>query len=80
MEGIVELARALGRLEQRMDELEAFVRNPAKKDPGTAGPCIATMRGVPVEEKTDEMTPDKLLQQGIDNIMSYQWPPAGEGK
>ena len=22
------------------------------------------------------MTADKLLQQGIDNIMSYQWPPA----
>lgn len=75
MEGIVELARALGRLEQRMDELEALVRNPAKEDPGTAGPCIATM--VPVEEETDEMTPDKLLQQGIDNIMSHQWPPVG---
>ena len=31
-------------------------------------------------EKEDEMTPDKLIQQGIDNIMGYQWPPAAEGK
>ena len=79
MDGMIELAIAVGRLENRVSELEKQLKD-AKKEPfSAAGPCIATFRSVPVEEKTDEMTADKLIQQGIDNIMGYQWPPA-EGR
>ena len=75
MDGMIELAIAVGRLEQRVNELERQLQEAVS----APEPCIATMHGVQVEEKTDEMTPDKLIQQGIDNIMGYQWPPA-EGR
>lgn len=76
MDGMIDLAIAVGRLEQRVSELEKQLQE-ARKEPASAPePCIATMHGVQVEEKTDEMTADKLIQQGIDNIMGYQWPPA----
>lgn len=79
MDGMIELAIAVGRLEQRVNELEKQLQE-AKKEPVSAPePCIATMRCVQAEGKADEMTPDKLIQQGIDNIMGYQWPPA-EGR
>lgn len=67
MEGIIELAIAVGRLENRVSELEKkLAERPA-----------APIAPDPVAN--DKMTPDKLLQQGIDNIMGYQWPPAREG-
>lgn len=76
MDGIIELAIAVGRLENRVSELERMLRQ-AKQDVLKDPPPVVT----PVfGEKEDEMTPDKLIQQGIDNIMGYQWPPAAEGK
>ena len=79
MDAVIELAIAFGRLEQRVNELEKQLQEARKEAVPVSESCIATLRGVQVEEKTDEMTPDKLIQQGIDNIMGYQWPPA-EGR
>lgn len=79
MDGLIELAIAVGRLEQRVNELEKQLQETKKEAVPATEPCIATLRGARVEEKSDEMTPDKLIQQGIDNIMGYQWPPA-EGR
>ena len=79
MDAVIELAIAFGRLEQRVNELEKQLEEAKKEAVPASEPCIATLRGVQVEEKTDEMTPDKLIQRGIDNIMGYQWPPA-EGR
>lgn len=79
MDGIVELAVLVGRLEHRIEELEKRlqqIKQPAPQDPPDV---IATFRGKPVEGPIDDVTPDKLLQQGIDNIMGYQWPPRKEG-
>lgn len=67
MEGIIELAIAVGRLENRISELE-------KKLAERPAPPIVV--DPPADDK---MTPDKLLQQGIDSIMGYQWPPARGG-
>ena len=80
MDGMIELAIAVGRLENRVSELEKQLKD-AKRDPvSSAEPCIATLRGVPVEVKTDEMTADKLIQQGIDNIMGYPWNITAGGR
>lgn len=79
MDGIIELAIAVGRIEQRVSELEKQLQEARKEPVSAPEPCIATLRGVQAEEKTDEMTTDKLIQQGIDNIMGFQWPPA-EGR
>lgn len=76
MDGIIELAIAVGRLENRVSELEKLVRQAKQAAPQDPPPVVTPVFG----EKEEEMTPDKLIQQGIDNIMGYQWPPAGEGK
>lgn len=80
MDGIIELAIAVGRLEQRVSELEKLLKEERKEQAAVLNPCVATLHGAASEETSDEMTPDKLIQQGIDNIMGYQWPPAAEGK
>ncbi len=71
MDGLIELAIAVGRLEARIDALEkrsyTVDRTPAPEIKASFG------------DESHEMTPDKRLQEGIDNIMGYQWPPAGEG-
>lgn len=71
MDGIIELAIAVGRLEQRVRELEEKLE---KKEEASPPPPVVT----PSFGEEDKMTADKLLQQGIDNIMGYQWPPAKE--
>lgn len=75
MDGMIELAIAVGRLENRVSELEKLMKATKQNIPADPPPVVTPVFG----EKPDEMTPDKLLQQGIDNIMGYQWPPA-EGR
>lgn len=75
MDGMIELAIAVGRLENRVSELERMLRQTKQDVPKDPPPVVTPVFG----EKEDEMTPDKLIQQGIDNIMGYQWPPA-EGR
>lgn len=33
-----------------------------------------------LEQQSDEVSPGSLIQQGIDNIMGFQWPPAKGGE
>ena len=64
MDGIIELAIAVGRLEQRVKELEQRGQGPKY----TVSPIFG--------QEEDKTVSDRLLQEGIDNIMGYQWPPA----
>ena len=74
MDGIMELAIAVGRLAQRVDMLEALLR---EKNLHTAQrEFVQFDQNAPEDGPTSKQ--DKLLQQGIDNIMGYQWPPAKE--
>lgn len=68
MSELIELAIAVGRLEARIEALEK------RAEPAPA-PLVQPSFG----EDAHEMTQDKRLQEGLDNIMGYQWPPAGEG-
>lgn len=74
MDGIMELAIAVGRLMQRVDVLEALLQ---EKNLHTT-----QRKFVQFDQNASEDGPpskqDRLLQQGIDNIMGYQWPPAKE--
>lgn len=75
MDPLMELTIYVGRLEQRLHELEEKINS---------GLCCAPFTGSgetePAEPEEDgKKSPDKLLQEGIDNIMGYQWPPAREG-
>ncbi|OUN12145.1 hypothetical protein [Flavonifractor sp. An9] len=74
MDGMIELAIAVGRLENRVSELEKLIRQSKQVVSQDPPPVVTPVFG----EKEKEMAPDKLLQQGIDNIMGYQWPPAEE--
>lgn len=70
MDSLIELAMYVGRLEQRIKALEE--REPKY----TVSPVFGD-----TESRTeDEKSTDKLLQEGIDNIMGYQWPPAKAGE
>lgn len=80
MDGIIELAMSVGRLEQRVCELEKLLKEERKEQGAVLNPCVATLHNVTSEETSDEMTPDKLLQQGIDNIMGYPWNLSSGGR
>ena len=41
-------------------------------------PVQAGYKGTKAEE--DARQAERLLQEGIDNIMGYQWPPRREGE
>ena len=69
MDGLIELAIAVGRLENRVNELEKLL---SEQKPEPAPSYSINLCG----QDDDRMSADKLLQQGIDNIMGYQWPPA----
>lgn len=69
MDSLIELAIYVGRLEQRVKALEE--REPKY----TVSPVFGD-----TESHTEEKSPDKLLQEGIDNIMGYQWPPTKAGE
>lgn len=69
MDGLIELAIAVGRLENRVQELEKRLLEQKQEN----APAYSINLG---GQEDDRMSPDKLLQQGIDNIMGYQWPPA----
>ena len=66
----LQLAMALGRLEGRVRALEITLERQSLQRPAQPEPCTA--------EEGDGAQADRLLQQGIDNIMSYQWPPKKE--
>lgn len=70
MDSLIELAIAVGRLEQRIKQLEE--RNQA------AAMNVSPVFGPEEEEDEEKKTADKRIQEGIDNIMGYQWPPAKE--
>lgn len=76
MEGIIALALAVGRLENRVSMLEQALLQSNQAERKEPPPSVTPVFG----ENSEEMTPDKLLQQGIDNIMGYQWPPVEEGR
>lgn len=80
MEGIIELALAVGRLENRVNELEKMLRSSKHEEPKEINPCVATMQEGNTDTESDEMTQDRLIQQGIDNIMGYPWNLTGGGK
>lgn len=66
MDGLIELAIAVGRLENRVAELEKMM-----KEDRPPAPVVAPSFG----DNEGKSTADKLLQEGLDNIMGYQWPP-----
>ena len=62
MDSLIELAIYVGRLEQRVKALEE--REPKY----TAAPVFGDTEA---RTESGEKSPDKLLQEGIDNIMGY---------
>ena len=70
MDGLIELAIAVGRLEQRIKQLEERTQ--------TAAMNVSPVFGPEEEEDEEKKAADKRIQEGIDNIMGYQWPPAKE--
>lgn len=76
MNGMIELAIAVGRLENRVSELEKLIRQSKQVVSQDPPPVVTPVFG----EKEDEMTPDKLIQQGIDNIMGYPWNLSAGGR
>lgn len=60
MFGWIGLAFRVGKLEARIEALE-------KKQGGNAG-------GEAPEVPEKEREADRMLREGIDNIMGYQWP------
>lgn len=70
MDGLIDLAIAVGRLENRVQELEKLLSEKKPEPAYSINLC---------GQDDDRMTADKMLQQGIDNIMSYQWPPTKGG-
>ena len=71
MDQSLQLAIALGRLESRIHALEtALERQCGPTEPPQPEPS-------PTAQEEGAQT-GRLLQQGIDNIMSYQWPPKKE--
>lgn len=75
MDGIMELAVELGKLTHRIEALEKRVLN-------TEAICCG-MKPIgwdDMPEEEEKPTPDRLLQDGIDAIMSYQSPLEKGGK
>lgn len=60
MDDLISLAIHIGKLEQRIEALE---KNSQKNVV------------IPPMEETVEDNSERLFQQGIDNILGYQWPP-----
>ena len=62
MDDLISLAIHIGKLEQRIEALE---KNSQKN---------VVFAPVEEEESVEDNT-ERLFQQGIDNILGYQWPP-----
>lgn len=73
MDSLIELAMYVGRLEQRVKALE-------ERDEMTKYTVSPVFGDTESSTENGEKTSDKLLQDGIDNIMAYQWPPAKAGE
>lgn len=69
MFNLIGLAIQVGRLEKRVEELEK------QQNSGKSVPVTVNMGEAPAEDKAG-----KLLQDGIDNILGYQWPPRKEAR
>ena len=63
MDDLISLAIHIGRLEQRISDLEKRI------------PKVDAVSPPIVEEEEEENVTDKLFMEGIDNILGYQWPP-----
>lgn len=75
MDGIMELAVELGKLTHRVEELEKRVLE-------LEGLCCGAkpIGWDDMPEEEDKPSADRLLQDGIDAIMSYQSPLEKGGK
>ena len=79
MNKLISLALHVGRLEARLEALEKRLEwePPAPEVHVELG--HAATRADPKAEE-DARQAERLLQEGIDNIMGYQWPPRREGE
>ena len=68
MNKLISLALHVGRLEARLEALEK------RLEWGHAA------TGADPKAEEDARQAERLLQEGIDNIMGYQWPPRREGE
>lgn len=72
MDGIVELAVLVGRLQSRIEALEKRLSDAGQPVYQTAENQEAS------PDSGEELSADKLFQQGINNIVGFQWPPRRE--
>ena len=80
MNELISLAVYVGRLEARLESLEKRLEDrdaPSKVQLGL-GHTVPSA----ADEGADEAAQlaSRLMQEGIDSIMSYQWPPKREGE
>ena len=68
MNKLISLALHVGRLEARLEALEKRL----EWEPPAPG--------ADPKAEEDARQAERLLQEGIDNIMGYQWPPRREGE
>lgn len=72
MDSLIQLAIALGRLDHRVELLEKRESVNHIKFPEFS---LENM-----EENEPERSASKMIQDGIDNIMGYTWPPKKDGE
>ena len=74
MNKLISLALHVGRLEARLEALEKRQEREVHVELGHAA------TGADPKAEEDARQAERLLQEGIDNIMGYQWPPRREGE
>ena len=72
MNKLISLALHVGRLEKRLEW-----EPPAPEVHVELGHAAT---GADPKAEEDARQAERLLQEGIDNIMGYQWPPRREGE
>ncbi len=79
MNETIALAIYVGRLEARVETLEKKL---AERGPAPSVHLDLGRAETAGDEKAeqDAQTASRLMQEGIDNIMAYQWPPAKGGE
>ena len=79
MNETIALAIYVGRLEARVEALEKKL---AERGPVPSVHLDLGRTETAGDEKAeqDAQTASRLMQEGIDNIMAYQWPPAKGGE
>ena len=77
MNKLISLALHVGRLEARLEALEKRLE---WEPPEVHVELGHAATGADPKAEEDARQAERLLQEGIDNIMGYQWPPRREGE